>query len=169
MSRGQDSLPIMVDLPRAAAAVRILTGCARRLALEQITVTDCGPLLVRCVVRVTQKIRNYRALLECLVKVDEWALRQWPFPPLYESGVRYELEPQGQEVWQSTPALYLRGVGDCEDLAAHLTAELRLQGDNAVPNMEQTGQSPFGGRLWHIDVKRQNGQIEDPSSVLGME
>ena len=169
MAREQASLPIAVDLPADDAGLRIFTDCASRLVPQEIALAECGPLLVRATVVVPQKGRIYLALLECLVAVDEWSLSQWHFPPLYESGVRYEMEPAGNEVWQSTPALYLRGRGDCEDLTAHLVAELRHQNDHAAPNMVLAGRAPFGGRLFHFNVKRQNGKIEDPSRALGME
>lgn len=87
-----------------------------------------------------------------------------PFPLLYDSGVVYQREPPGSEVWQ-TPyhAMGTRGA-DCEDLSCWRSAELWAQGEtDARPTVKRI--SP---RLRHILVRRADGTIEDPSLILGM-
>lgn len=82
-------------------------------------------------------------------------------PSLYESGVRYQREPKGQERWLTIPELYSLGAGDCEDLATARAAELRTTGELARAKVVQT---PRGS--YHAVVERADGSIEDPSLVL---
>jgi len=84
-------------------------------------------------------------MMEALVRIDQSHLRQMrhlyqdgkvnsPYPPLYRAGVHYERE-RGTEEWLDIPHVleaasgkpaYPPGAwGDCEDLAAWRTAELR--------------------------------------------
>lgn len=105
-------------------------------------------------------------LLELLAK-DEAYLRENPQTPLLiDSGVRYEREPPGQELWLTIPWVRLMGHGDCEDLACWRAAELRVRGEDARPF--HTLRYTPKGRLYHIRVKRADGTIEDPSAALGM-
>lgn len=112
-------------------------------------------------------------------------------PLLYQSGVRYGEEPPGREWWQ-TVVDNLGEVGkspshtDCEDIAAHRTAELRvlpiyfcpapllpavaralnsgaMQGIPARTICVRTGT-----RVYHAVTQWPDGRIEDPSRVLGM-
>lgn len=167
MTRG--SLTIAVDLPAVEEAERLLRACLLPLRPLGIAVTGSDALLRRLAVTVRQEPKTYLGLVECLSRLDEWSLRKWSFPPLYQSGIVYEAETDGAEVWQTTPALYLRGRGDCEDLAAHRVAEHRVGGERARVNMVLSGRTSFGGRLFHFNVLLPSGRIEDPSRVLGME
>ena len=107
-------------------------------------------------------------LLEGLSAVNEAWLREHPEAPwLYESGVRYEEEPQGRDDWQDIPETIVLRVGDCEDLGCWRLAELRTRGrEYARPYVKQT---VFGPRtVYHVAVRRADGRLEDPSRILGM-
>lgn len=110
-----------------------------------------------------------RALLMALMYTDMLYLRANPkVPLLYESGVRYEEEPPGQEDWQDIPTCLWRKVGDCEDLACWRAAELQVRfGIKAVPTFTWQ-ERPNGSYLYHITVQLPDGKIEDPSRRLGM-
>jgi hypothetical protein len=113
-------------------------------------------------------------LLEGLITANVAYLIARPGTPmLYASGVHYLGEPDGRDEWQDIPDTIARGHGDCEDLACWRIAELRVRGGerNAVPNITVDLLPDSKGRqivTYHIRVKHQDGQIEDPSRVLGM-
>lgn len=103
--------------------------------------------------------------LEGLVCANIELLDRSPLPPLYRSGVRYKRERPGRERWQTCEQVFTNREGDCEDLAAWRVAELRRAGEaSAVVIVTKTGP-----HLWHVRVMRANGNIEDPSAMLGME
>lgn len=113
-----------------------------------------------------------RILLEALTQIDEDWLRRYPgrYPPIHQSGVRYEREPPGQEEWLDIPQLLEEGKGDCEDLACWRAAELRVQGYDAHPDFTCRKVELPGGRslrVFHI-VVRIGPILEDPSRDLGM-
>ncbi len=125
------------------------------------------------------------SLLEKLTLKDErWLLQNPHTPYLYESGVRYQREPPGQEKWLPIPAILAQRFMDCEDACCWRAAELRIRGDkyrdhrgnivrlpperarafwldSKTEPMLQPGQ-------YHIRVERADGRIEDPSAMLGM-
>jgi hypothetical protein len=110
-----------------------------------------------------------RTLLFALMHVDELYLRAHPeTPPLYQTGVRYQEEPPGQEDWQDIPTTIALKIGDCEDLACWRAAELRVKyGIQAVPTFVWKKRAN-GGYLYHILVRHPDGRVEDPSRALGM-
>lgn len=84
------------------------------------------------------------------------------FPPLYASGIVYRREPPGQEDWQTADRLLENREGDCEDLAAYRTAELRRDGElGARARVVPTQRGKF-----HAIVQREDGSMEDPSRNL---
>lgn len=92
-------------------------------------------------------------------------------PLLYQSGVRYAEEPWNAngarvEEFADIPTVYARRWGDCDDLAPWRVAELRAMGEPA--KIRITWKTLKSGRLFHVLVRRANGQIEDPSKILGM-
>lgn len=104
-------------------------------------------------------------MLDALVKLNLLEMSRHKYPPLYKSGVVYEREPKAMgrfERWQTIKDLVEKGFGDCEDLAAARTAELRLKGIRARPWLKRYGTT------WHVVVKYPDGRIEDPSKILGM-
>lgn len=110
-----------------------------------------------------------RTLLLSLMYVDMLYLRAHPeVPSVYESGVRYEEEPPGQEDWQDIPTCLRMRTADCEDLACWRAAELRVRhGIKAEPTFTYQLRSN-GSYLYHITVKLPDGRTEDPSRRLGM-
>lgn len=103
------------------------------------------------------------AALEGLVSTNFCLLSARRFPALYKSGVRYEREPRGREVWRTVPQVLAAGWGDCEDLAAWRAAELRRLGVPARAVAIRTGR-----RRFHAVVQLPDGSYEDPSVKLGM-
>lgn len=110
-----------------------------------------------------------KAILDAQVKINQLYLRLHNVPPLYQAGVRYQEEDprQGFEEFANIPIIIARGWGDCDDLAPWRCAELREAGEKACIRVQWKKQQS-GGKLFHILVRRENGQIEDPSLILGM-
>lgn len=101
--------------------------------------------------------------LEGLVCVDLVLMDRSALPPLYRSGVAYRRE-RGTENWKNAEQVFKAGYGDCEDLSAWRVAELRRAGElGSYCYVVKTGPS-----LWHVQVMREDGRIEDPSVILGM-
>ena len=118
--------------------------------------------------RVSIKVAGTRAhltaLLSGLVALNGVILDDMRNPPcLYSAGVRYVAEPPGFENWLSLDQVIRAGKGDCEDLAAWRTAELRRIGVDARAIVIRTGRKKF-----HAVVQWRDGRIEDPSVKLGM-
>jgi hypothetical protein len=103
-----------------------------------------------------------RILLESLIALNLAYLDTHHAPPLYESGVRYGRTT----IWETIPALYERGYGDCKSLTAALCAERRKRGRFANP-VFRYAQNASGGINYHILVQTESG-FEDPSRALGM-
>lgn len=105
-------------------------------------------------------------LLECLTDIDLVYLKFRRYTqPLYQNPVYYERTV----VWDSIPALYKRGYGDCKSLACALVAEYRAAGHIARPvfRFVPPQQAEKGQFQYHILVLGPNGW-EDPSKVKGM-
>lgn len=94
-----------------------------------------------------------------------------PLPLLYDSGVRYIPEPEGEERWQDILSVIADGGADCEDLATWRVAELRDRGLAARPawRHRRVASNDTGKEysMYHIVVWTPQG-IEDPSQKLGM-
>jgi hypothetical protein len=123
---------------------------------------------------LAEKIEVLEYLLNALAAANVHYLRHFPHTPaLYASGVRYLQEPDGRDEWQDIPDTIERRSGDCEDLAAWRMAEIRVrEGDRlsrwhiTVDELRDTRGHPV--TTYHIQIRRPNGQIEDPSRRLGM-
>lgn len=111
---------------------------------------------------------NLRILLRALYDIDVAFLRaNASTPRLYDAGVRYRVEPLGEERWRDVPTVLADGYGDCEDLACWRAAELRVtDGIRAVP--AYSWRSEPGYRIYHVVVRLPGGRIDDPSARLGM-
>jgi hypothetical protein len=72
-----------------------------------------------------------RYYLEGLAGINGWLMRKksHKIPPLYESGIRFRLEPWAEQVQFYANALEVleQGFGDCKMLSAWRVAELRLR------------------------------------------
>jgi hypothetical protein len=100
-------------------------------------------------------------------------LRQNPDTPrLYESGVRYQPEAWGHELWKDVPSTLRDGEGDCEDLASWLAAERRVRDGLDARLLIRGRRDRRGRRVYHILVAILKGgrvvRVEDPSRRLGM-
>lgn len=115
----------------------------------------------------------------------------WRLPPLYASGVVFQLEPNhgsGEEDFAQPPTVYARGWGDCDDLINYRLTELLAAqlpaGFHTMRTARQTrvlmrlrarmgaGQTASTICRWeggdmHVLVRLANGREEDPSIILG--
>lgn len=121
-----------------------------------------------------------KPILEALTTVNLLILTTHKVPPLYRSGVRYQMEPREwpREKFDAIPEVYARKWGDCDDLAPWRCAELRRDGKRAAIRVKWK-RTP-NGKLYHIivvirhKVVNPDGSVqhwieeEDPSLVLGM-
>lgn len=104
------------------------------------------------------------AALEGLVAVAELQLLRGEVPPLYDSGVRYEVDDPGHVQWRTATQAHRRRRGDCKELVPWRVAELRLRGRRARCKVLPTSRD-----LWHVVVALDDDdELEDPSAILGM-
>lgn len=104
------------------------------------------------------------ALLMLLTEINCYYLRtRPPVAPLYNAGVYYSRTT----VWDSIPALYMRGYGDCKSLTAARVAELLTHGYSRVRPVFRFDRNRRG-TMFHILVMYPDGSPEDPSKILGM-
>ena len=120
----------------------------------------------------TPTVQKLRICVDMMVALNVEFLKRVKsskrIPPLYVSGVRYRRESPpvtGERVerFALIPVVLQLRFGDCEDLAAWRVAELRMQGERATPWIIRPHP-----RMFHVQVRRGNGVIEDPSKQLGM-
>ncbi len=106
-------------------------------------------------------------MLECLVNCNREYIRLFPeTPDLYKSGVIYTRE-RGTEDWSGIKVGLRTKKMDCEDLGAWRVAELRERyAEYARPFVKFKNVEGFWH--YHIQVRRANGVVEDPSRILGM-
>ncbi len=108
-----------------------------------------------------------KCLLDCLVQLNLSYLKYGPkisIPTLYDSSVYYKRT----QIWDTIPALYSRGFGDCKSLSAALVAQYLSQGKEAAPVFRFVRRNDGSGSLdFHILVQTAEG-FEDPSKVKGM-
>lgn len=168
------------DLPREQEPLDILREYAfglrarygERAGEHWVEQPDPSDTIRRVRVQLPKDPEAALGALRALVQVNLWCLRHAhrtrgrTVRPLYDS-VCYEREPVGSEVWQSIPALYARGRGDCEDLVCARVAERLLVGDACRPGLKKQVR-PDGSILWHVIIGNPDGTIEDPSVELGM-
>ena len=107
-----------------------------------------------------------RAALCSLVMVNYWLRRAGTVPPLYRSGVRFRKEPRGTETFRCAYGVWRKGHGDCAHLAAWRCADLRAKGEKA--SLRVKWDVDDDRRLFHVQVRREDGRVEDPSRRLGM-
>ncbi len=115
--------------------------------------------------------RVLKTLLWALVQLNREFIRMNPGTPrLYDSGVRFIREKEGEELWPTIGEVIRMGGGDCEDLACWRVAELLEAGVQARPAWRHRQvKMPSGSMatLYHILVWTPKG-FEDPSRILGM-
>ncbi len=95
------------------------------------------------------------------------AFKRWGLPPLYQSGVRFQLPAthgRGIEFMKSPIAVYRDGWGDCDRLMVWWLCE---QWANGKPARCST---MWVGNRMHVLGRRSmndQGPLEDPSVILG--
>lgn len=105
-------------------------------------------------------------LLDCLIELNLSYLKygKGRIPRLYDSPVYY----RRTQIWDTIPALYERGHGDCKSLTAALVAEYMFSGRESAPVFRFIERPDNTGSLdFHILVQTDRG-FEDPSKVKGM-
>lgn len=95
------------------------------------------------------------------------AFKRWNLPPLYQSGVRFQLPPAhgaGYELMKSPLATFRDGWGDCDRLMIWWLCEQWSQGRKARCSTMWLGNRMhvLGRRSWD-----DRGPLEDPSVILG--
>lgn len=104
------------------------------------------------------------ALLSVLTELNCHYLRTRKHAPyLYNTRVIYSRT----HVWDTIPALYMRGYGDCKSLTCARVAELLVSGRKLVKPVFRFDPKP-NGTMFHILVMYPDGSWEDPSRLLGM-
>ena len=107
--------------------------------------------------------RALEVLLAALCALDRiWLASGRGALPLYSTPVYYARTM----VWDTIPALYARGYGDCKSLSACRVAELREAGTWCRPVFRFQG-TPRS-TLFHILIMFEDGSWECPSALLGM-
>jgi hypothetical protein len=98
------------------------------------------------------------------------AIRRGEVGSLYHSDVEYEREPWAGEFEEFADCLTVdrRGWGDCDDLVAWRVAELQELGERADVSISCPYPFRKRGILYHAQVRRGDGSLEDPSARLGM-
>lgn len=107
-----------------------------------------------------------KTLLEALIRINVIYIKSMQrrgktVPLLYKSGVVYARTIW----WESIPALYQRGWGDCKSLTCALVAERRVRGIESQPVFRFNPREESTD--YHILEQNKKG-YEDPSKVLGM-
>lgn len=110
-----------------------------------------------------------RTMLDALTVIDANYLREHPETPyLYDSGVRYEEEPPGQEDWQDIPTCLRMRTGDCDDFGPWRAAEYVVRFRTPARAVFGYQKRPDGSTLYHVTTRTPNGRHEDPSRQQGM-
>ena len=113
---------------------------------------------------VEAKLPLVANLVEALTSVNIAFLKSHETVRLYESEVRYELMPW---TWLDIPAILTRKRADCKSLVAWRLAELRVE-ESEDARIHFVVQKAREHTVFHVQIQRANGRIEDPSRRLGM-
>lgn len=116
------------------------------------------------------KERCIEALANGLALVNLEFLNEHPHtPPLYNSGIRYCDDGGARyDEWCDIPTVLNRGCGDCDDLVPWRLAELWREGHQNAEAMAIEQQLKNGDTLFHLIIRVNGNQTEDPSQLLGM-
>lgn len=107
--------------------------------------------------------------LEMNTRVNEALIRAGDAPTFdkaVKNGLRWRPEPPGLESFDHAGKTMGRKWGDCDDLAPHRAATLRVTGEDPLAKAVVYKSGP--GR-WHAIVQRGSGSLEDPSQTAGMQ
>ena len=146
---------------------KIIDTCARRVGSVRYHPGAAVFTIDRAFHPRSSKRENAFALeilLAALCALDRLWLIYNPcaVPLLHDSGIYYA----NTEVWETIPALYARGWGDCKSLSACLIAEFRQRGIWCRPAFRFQGDP--SATMFHILVMLEDGSWSCPSADLGM-
>ena len=107
------------------------------------------------------------AALEAVTTLNEALIKSGDAPTFKQAlpHVQWRPEPPGAEHFDNASIVSERGWGDCDDLAPHHAASLRVSGEDRGARAIVV---PSGPQKWHAVVRRSDGRIEDPSEAAGM-
>ncbi len=108
------------------------------------------------------------AALEAVTTLNEAMIRNGDAPTFDQAlrnGVKWKPEPPGAEHFDHAGIVHERGWGDCDDLAPHHAATLRVKGIDPGAKAVVVRSGPS---MWHAVVQRSDGKYEDPSEAAGM-
>lgn len=116
--------------------------------------------------------RVVERLVEALALADQYQMEANPFPALEGAPVRYDLEGVN-ELFDDATMVLARRSGDCDDLCAYRLGELWASKVDPLARAVVTWQYDEHAKTeipwqFHVQVRRSNGVIEDPSAELGM-
>jgi hypothetical protein len=123
------------------------------------------------------RIAALETMFEALTRINMAWLKSHKAPLLYQSGVRYRIDPERGdigELWLDAPSILARGFDDCEGLSSFLAAELRCKPQNSVGSRlypaacVRLKKTRMPGMLHAIVYDPETRQVWDPSRALGM-
>jgi hypothetical protein len=100
-------------------------------------------------------------LVETMVTRNRQYLTHYPRLTLMSAGIFYK----ESSAWRDIPHTLKTGHGDCKSIVPWRLAELREAGEKAIVQVMVLDEA----RLFHLQVIRGNGTMEDTSRLLGME
>lgn len=106
------------------------------------------------------------ALLEVAMPRARREVATKAVPQLYKSGVRYQAQSPAACCFRQPSEVLARAGGDCKQLVLWRIAELREAGEHATPRVLWLTYKQ--GLQAHMQLRRKDGTIEDPSVCLGM-
>jgi hypothetical protein len=146
------------ELRAACPRAKLSRNAATQVTWHLPTVFNAGSVPV-------ENAKACQALFSCLTDLDSLFFEWNPDAPLlYDSGVYYKRT----EIWDTTPALYDRGYGDCKSLACSLAAERRAQGLPCQPVFRFLPHQSGPLHVTYHVLNLGDQGWEDPSKVLGM-
>jgi hypothetical protein len=141
-----------------------------------LSINDLDPVIVRL---------KLAYILMGVVHANRLIMEAQRIPPLYQSGVRYRVDPKSAKEQRVLDCLEVLqdGAADCKSLACYLLAGYRhaarseaeaLAYDLAISWQEfdhdplDIGLVPLNGlcRVFHVQIQKPDGSFEDPSTRL---
>lgn len=114
---------------------------------------------------VTSHLVAYATILRALATWNRDRMPAWGIPSLYAGHVVYGTP--GHQEFPDAKRISDRGWADCGPLAAYRVGELWRAGERADFRI-YVREVPGWGMLYHAQVRRESGEIEDCSRLLGM-
>jgi len=120
----------------------------------------------------------FKRLVEAIALENSFLIPRLKLPRLYGSRIIFRQEPYAGKLEEIADAktVAARGWGDCDDLNPYRLGELWAAGESRagikVYFRDHERRRPSGElrllRLYHVEVRRADGSVEDPSRYLGM-